>query len=127
MRDRLTELGDATVVAITFTGDPERLAAHRRHVDLPFPLLADPDRVVYRQFDLGRGSLRQIWSVGTLTMYGSLLRRGRRLRRPNQDTRQLGGDFVIAPDRRLAAGFWPTSPDDRPAVDALIAAVEQSR
>jgi hypothetical protein len=122
VRDRLDELGDATVAAITFAPQTA-LAEHRAHLELPFPLLADPDRDVYRRFDLGRGSLRDIWGLGTLRLYVQLVRSGRRLRRPTQDTRQLGGDFVIGRAGRLATGFWPSSPDDRPDVDALVAAV----
>ena len=126
MRDRLDELGGATVAVPTFA-PWSRLAAHRARLDLPFPVLADPERSIYRRFDLGRGSVGQIWSPGTLRLYGRLLRRGRRLRRPTEDTRQLGGDFVIDGAGRLAAGFWPRSPDDRPPVDALIQAVDRAR
>lgn len=126
MRDRLPEFGDAHIVAVTFA-PPEELPAHRTHLELPFPMLADPDREAYRQFDLGRGTLRDIWSLGTMRMYARLLRQGRKLRRPTQDTRQLGGDFVIDAQGRLAAGFWPASPDDRPTVDTLIEAVAATR
>jgi hypothetical protein len=126
VRDRLPEFGDAHVVAVTFAS-AEELPAHRAHLELPFPVLADPDRGAYRQFDLGRGTLRDIWSLGTMKMYARLLRQGRKLRRPTQDTRQLGGDFVLDAQGRLAAGFWPASPDDRPSVDSLIEAVAAAR
>lgn len=59
-------------------------------------------------------------------MYAGLLRRGRTLRRPTQDTRQLGGDFVIDSRGRLAVGFRPASPDDRPSVDSLVDAVAEA-
>lgn len=126
MRDRLDEFGDATVAAVAFA-PAHQLAASRDHLALPFPFLADPDRSLYHRFGLGRGTVRQVWNPGTLRMYARLLRRGRRLRRPIHDTRQLGGDFVIAPDGTLAAAFRPRSPDDRPPVDALVAAVAASR
>ena len=122
MRDRLTEFPEVTIAAVTFA-DSDMLAGHREHLALPFPVLADPDRHVYERFGLSRGSLHRIWNLGTMRLYAQLLRRGRKLRRPTQDTRQLGGDFVIDPDGRLAAGFWPRSPDDRPTIDALITAV----
>lgn len=113
------------MAAVTFT-DASRLGAHRRHLDIPFPLLADPELSLYRRFGLGRGALHRIWNPGTLLLYAQLLRQGRRPQRPTEDTRQLGGDFVIGPDRRLGAAFRPRSPDDRPSVDALVAAVEQA-
>jgi peroxiredoxin len=111
---------------VTFA-EAKHLALHRAQLDLPFPVLADPDRQIYRSFGIGRGSLRQIWGPGTLKLYAKLLRRGRKLRRPTQDTRQLGGDFVIDRQGHLAKGFWPASPEDRPSVDALIDAVRRAR
>ena len=122
MRDRIDDFGDTTIAIVTFAGH-ERLAAHRDHLSVPFPFLSDPDRLLYRRFDLGRGSLRNLYGIGTLRLYASLIRRGRRLRRPTEDTRQLGGDFVIGPDGRLRAAFRPASPDDRPTIDELVAAV----
>lgn len=126
MRDRQPDLGDTAIAVITF-GQPGDLPAHRAHLALPFPLLADPERRVYRQFGLARGALHRIWSPGTLVLYARLLRQGRKLQRPTQDTRQLGGDFVIGPDGRLAAAFRPASPDARPPIDALVAAVAAAR
>lgn len=126
MRDRLDDLGDAAIAAVTFA-DPRRLAAHREHLDLPFPLLADPQRMLYRRFGLDRAPLWRIYNPGTLRLYGQLLARGRRLRRPVDDTRQLGGDFVIDADGRLAVAFRPRSPDDRPPIDDLVAAVSRAR
>ena len=122
VRDHLDRLGDAAVAVITFA-PIEDLAAYHRHLDLSFPVLSDPDRELYRTFQLGRGSFRAVYGVGTLAMYARLLRRGRRYQRSTQDTRQLGGDFVIDASGRLAAAFRPPSPDTRPDIDELAAAL----
>jgi len=45
------------------------------------------------------------------------------LRRPTEDTLQLGGDFIVGPDGTLIYGFWGEGPDDRPSVDDLIDAL----
>ncbi len=126
MREQLDRFGPVTVAAVTFA-EPERLAAHRAHLDLPFPVLADTERTLYRRFGFGRGSLRRIWGFGTLVTYARLLGQGRQLRRPTEDTRQLGGDVVIGPDGTLAAVFRPRSPDTRPTVEELIDAVAAAR
>ncbi len=126
MREQLDRFGPVTVTAVTFA-EPERLAAHRAHLDLPFPVLADTERTLYRRFGFGRGSLHRIWGLGTLVTYARLLGRGRQLRRPTEDTRQLGGDVVIGPDGTLAAIFRPRSPDTRPTVEELIDAVAAAR
>ena len=107
------------MAVVTFAEREELLDYHAR-LNAPFPLLADPERTTYRQFGLDRGSVREVWSPGTLQMYVGLLARGRRLRRPRHDTQQLGGDFVIGPDGRLLAAFRPRSPNDRPAVAELF-------
>ncbi len=125
MRDRLDELGDSTEIALITFSDPDVLGAYQESHDLPFPILTDRDRSVYRAFGLGRGSFGRVWGWKAVRRYAEIVKdRGfGELRRPTEDTRQLGGDFVIAPDGTLAWGFWSEGPDDRPSVDELIAQV----
>ena len=125
VRDHLDQLADALPVVVTFTDDPQRLAAYRRHLDIEFPVLADVDRVLYDLFGAARGSLRNVWSPGTVAMYARLLRDGRRLRRPSEDTRQLGADAVVDRDGRLHRLWLPPSPDVRPPVQEIADAVEE--
>ncbi len=122
MRDRLDELGDSTEVAlITFT-DPANLDGYLAAHDLPFPVLVDPDRSTYRAYGLERGSVMRVWGWKAAKRYLEIFREGglRELRRPTEDTLQLGGDFIVAPDGTLAWGFWGEGPDDRPSVDDLL-------
>jgi hypothetical protein len=123
--DRLAEFPEATRVALVTFAARGAASAHRRRHDLAFPVLVDVDRVSYGAFGLGRGSVWRVWGFRALRRYIELVReRGlSELHRPTDDTLQLGGDFVIAPDGTLAWGFWGEGPDDRPSIDALIAAV----
>ncbi len=123
MRDQRHRLADALPVVITFADDPARLAAYRSHLEVDFPVLADVDRALYRTFGAGRGSLRRVWSLGTLALYARLLRRGRRLSAPTEDTRQLGADAVIDRDGRLHRVWLPEGPDARPHIDEIVGAV----
>lgn len=125
MRDHLDRLGDAAVAVITFSQWQE-LAAYRDRLALPFPVLSDPDRTQYRAFGLGRGTYREVYGLGTIRLYTRLIRRGRRFRLPDQDTLQLGGDAVIGRDGRLRYVYRSRSPDTRPAVADLVAAVERA-
>lgn len=125
MRDRLDELGTETeVVLVTFTR-PEKLDGYLVTNDLPFTVLIDRDRASYVAFGLERASLRRVWGARAARRYLQLFAQGkwRDLRRPTEDTRQLGGDFVVGPDGTLVYGFWGEGPDDRPSVDELIAAI----
>jgi hypothetical protein len=87
-------------------------------------VLGDEDREAYRAYRLGRGSLRQIYRPATIKKYLQLMRAGKRLRRPTEDTRQLGGDFVVGADGLLRFAHRPVAPDDRPAPADLIAAFD---
>jgi hypothetical protein len=127
VRDHLDQLGDALPVVVTFTDDPRRLAAYREHLDVEFPVLADVDRVLYDLLGAGRGSIRKVWSPGTLAMYGRLLLRGRRLHVPTEGTRQLGADAVVGRDGRLYRVWLPESPDARPPIETIIDAVRDAR
>lgn len=125
MSDRLDELGEDTEVnLVTFT-DPTNLAPYRSRHEVRLRILVDPDRSGYRAFGLGRGSTRRVWGVRAAHRYLEIVRKSgvRGLRRPVEDTLQLGGDFVIAPGGMLTWGFWGAGPDDRPDIDDLIEAV----
>lgn len=129
MRDRIDELGDDAIVAlVTFTDEAALRDYVARH-QLGFLALRDPDRSAYRAFGLGRGSLARVWGWRAARRYASLIRRDGigALRRPTEDSLQLGGDFVVDAEGRLVWGHWSEGPDDRPAVDELVAAVGRAR
>ena len=62
VRDHLDQFGDARIAIVTFA-TPERLAAYRQHLQLPFDVVTDLDRSVYRLLGAERGSGRQVWSA----------------------------------------------------------------
>jgi hypothetical protein len=62
----------------------------------------------------------------TIRAYARLLRDGGRVRRPTEDTLQLGGDFVVGRDGRLVYAYRSEGPADRPSVDELISAAFQA-
>ena len=123
MSEHLDRFGDAEVVVVTFA-DPARLAAHRDHLGVPFRFVADTDLTLYRLVGAERGDRRQVWSIGTLRLYGRLIRNGRRLRRPTEDIRQLGADLVVGRDGRIRYLSLPPTPDARPSVSELIHALD---
>ena len=49
--------------------------------------------------------------------------KGRRLRRTHEDVRQLGADVVVDGRGTIVRIFRPPSPDARPTVDELVAAL----
>ena len=126
MRDRPHDLGQTTRIVLVTFGTRGVVSAYRRNNDLPYPVLIDEYRDSYRAYGFGRGSVWRVWGWKAARRYVEVLRAGawRELRRPTDDTLQLGGDVVIAPDGTLAWSFQGEGPDDRPSVDELVAAVE---
>ena len=122
VRDHLDQFGDARIAVVTFA-TPERLAVYRQHLRLPFEVVADSERTLYRLLGAERGSNRQVWSPGTVRMYARLVRSGRRLRRPTEDIRQLGADAVVGRNGTLRYLSLPSTPDARPPIGDLIAAL----
>jgi peroxiredoxin len=116
---------NAAVLVVSF--EPPRQAARMaRALGLPFPVLSDPDRRAYAAFGLRRGARERVWSWETAGAYLKGMTRGTLPRRPRGDINQLGGDFVIAPDGRLAFAYRGDTPADRPSVDTLLAAVRDA-
>ena len=111
---------------VTFT-TPEFAVRYHEHHELPFPLLVDPGRETYRTYGLTRGSVGRVWGWRAMKRYVAIIARSGigELRAPREDTLQLGGDFVIDREGRLAWGFWGAGPDDRPPVADLAAAVAE--
>ena len=120
----------AHVALVTFT-TPDEVAAYQQRRRLPFPILIDADRHVYNAYGLGRGSFLDVWGWSAVRRYWQILRPsgpGRRsdLQPTSEDTRQLGGDMVIAPDGRLTWGHWSLRSTDRPSVDEIVEAVAEA-
>lgn len=117
---------DTVVMLVTFTAAPE-LRRYLRWSGIEYPALLDPERTTYAAYGLGRAPRRKVWSLKVARRYLGILagRRLSRLRLPVEDTRQLGGDFVIDRQGDLAAGFWSDGPDDRPSIRDLVEAVRR--
>jgi len=115
------------VALITFTS-PQQLTKYSAEHALAFPILLDQARITYRAFGLGRGSVWRVWGWKAARRYLDIFRSEGTagLKRPTEDTLQLGGDFVVDPDGNLSYGFCGDGPDDRPSTEDLIAAVRET-
>ncbi len=122
-REAIEALG-AVGVAVGFS-PPEPLATLADHLAWPWPFLSDPERVLYARLGLGRARLRDVYSPATLRIYKEAAQRGEPLHRPVEDTRQLGGDAVVK-NGAVVRLFRPASPDDRPPVSTLLAALAEA-
>lgn len=117
---------DLRVKVITF--DLDTLAqAYVKSVDLPWPLISDPEQKLYSAYGMTRGSWWAIYGLSSVVKYLSLMAKGRMPGTPGKDWRQLGGDVLIDPDGIVQLCHVSTGPHDRPSVDALLAPIEKEK
>ena len=113
---------DGRLAVVTFAGPP-MLALFERELGLPFAYYGDPERRAYAAFGFGRASKARVWlDARVWALYGRLLARGRRPRRPQGDTEQLGGDVLVDTAGRIEWIYRSAGPDDRPSVDQILSA-----
>ena len=110
-------------VAVVTMAEPEQAAAFRSRYELPFRLLADPQRQAYRAFGLQRGNVWKvagpaIWAAGLK----SFVRHGAGM--PVGDPFQLAGTFVIDREGVICHVHYAANSADRPPNAELIAALE---
>jgi peroxiredoxin len=112
---------------VVFHSTAAELAKHQ--ADVPFPLIADPERELYRRLGV-EPRLRSVLSVralraaigGQTTALGSrsTMRGALGPMRPNGGVLGLPGDFLIAPDGRVAALKYGQHAYDQWSVDELL-------
>lgn len=101
-------------------GDPRRLAPIAGKLGWQGLVLSDPTRTLYTRLGLGRAPLWRIYTPKTLLTYARGVRRpGTVTGRPDEDTRQLGGDAILA-DGLIVRLWRPRSPDDRPPAREVL-------
>jgi AhpC/TSA antioxidant enzyme len=112
-------------VLVVTQARPAILIVFLRELPLPFPVVADPERVAYHAFGLERTSWAAMLRPGVILRYLQLIFRGWRPRkvREGEDVLQLGGDFVLDGEGRLTYAYRSAEPTDRPSVEALLQAM----
>ena len=117
-KKRFDDLG-VRILIVTF--DSQAMAEHYvREFELPWPMLLDPQKSIYRKFGLGPASW---WSlVGPRPMWGyiKLMLGGQRPGKPGSDLKQLGGDFILDNAGVMHYSHLCDDPLDRPAISLLI-------
>lgn len=124
--DEIRAAGIREVVVFHSTADELR-----EHVaDLPFAVVADPERTLYREFGVESAPRALLdprgWPAivrGILTALPDVVRKRKPLPPPRPVGGRLGlpGDFLIAPDGRVVASRLGTHIYDQWSVDELLA------
>jgi hypothetical protein len=112
------------LVAVSMS-PPAGVAAYLAAHPGPVPILADPERQLYAALGLGRTTWLRLLRPAVVWKYLKMIGRGSKVRRvpAGEDPLQLGGDFLLGPDRRVLWAYPSTDPTDRPSAEATLAAV----
>ncbi|QDZ13624.1 peroxiredoxin-like family protein [Humibacter ginsenosidimutans] len=134
---RLGELTDAGILEVAFFHSrPEVMRDFQG--ELPFDAVADPERIVYREFGVERITLGMAWRALVPHVWTTAIRslrwtqRRRGLRGSvgeGENVLGLPAEFLIAPNGTVLTAHYGRSVDDHWSVDEILshAAAERSR
>jgi hypothetical protein len=127
LRQRQTTLSarGVAVLVVTFETGPSA-RAYVEDTQLPWPLLMDGSRTLYRAYGMGRGRWWNVWGPATWRAYARLALHGRWARRSSGDVHQLGGDVLIDPAGAVRVHHVGSGPADRPSIESLLRVLHES-
>jgi peroxiredoxin len=118
-KDRFKRLG-ARVVLVGL-GTPQETAAFKDQFKVPFAMIADPQKRLFKAFHLKQTSLGGLLSVGMAVKGLSAMARGHGIGIPKGDVRQLPGVFIIDSGGRIQFSHFARDPADHPDPETLLA------
>ena len=111
-------------VVLVGLGSVEETAAFRAQFDLPFTMIADPQKRLFGAFRLKQASTGSLLSVGTAVKGLSAMVKGYGLGIPRGDVRQLPGVFIIDGKGRIRFSHHARDPADHPQPEALLTVLQ---
>jgi hypothetical protein len=121
-RRRIAEAG-AQVVLVGM-GTPSESTAFAAKYDVPYPIICDPGKIVYRTFELKRMAPWGFLAPDVVLKGVSAMARGHLMGLPQGDVRQLPGVFVISTAGKIVFSHYAADPADQPALAVILEAVK---
>lgn len=120
-REQVAQFRDRPDLNLAFVtmGDPASAEAFRRKMRSPHRFVCDPERELYRQFDLRRGRMWQMVNPNVVARGMQATLAGHGMARPIGDPLQLGGTFVVDRGGRVAWEHRNRDAADHPSLGAL--------
>ncbi len=121
MREQSETLAERNlrVLVVSF----ESGAAARRYQEetgLPWPLLVDAERTLYRAYGMQAAGFFDIWGPASWRAYSREIMAGRLPKKPSGDIMQRGGDVLIDPQGIVRFHHVGAGPADRPPVADIL-------
>jgi peroxiredoxin len=114
------------VVVVTLS-QPWVLKMYQEARTFPFVFVADPERKLYHDYGLERATVGRMFRPRVLWHYLRIAFQGYRVRMPknDEDVLQLGGDFILDPERKLVFAHRSHDPSDRPSAKQIVRELEK--
>ena len=126
MRRRETEFRQrGAQVVLVGLGTTEETAAFKERYNIPFPMIADPEKALFKAFHLKQASATALLSPGMAVKGVAALLKGYGIGIPKGDVRQLPGVFIIDTEGRIRYSYFAEGPADHPEPDALLKAIQK--
>ena len=122
-KERAFRSAGARVVLVGL-GTREETVAFKVKYDIPFEIIVDPDRRLFRAFQLPQASGKSLLSVGMAIKGLSAMARGHGIGVPKGDVRQLPGVFIIDAGGTIQFSHYAKDPSDHPGADELLKHLE---
>lgn len=107
-------------------GSTEEAREFQATFEVPFPVIADPERTLYAAYDLKRMSSLGFLSPNLAFKTVATLVRGHGLGMPTGDVRQLPGVVAVDTRGRVIYRHEARDPADHPAPEAILQALAGS-
>lgn len=114
-------------IVLVGLGTVEETAAFRTQFHVPFPMIADPEKQLFKAFQLKQATPKALLSIGMAMKGLGALARGHGIGIPKGDVRQLPGVFIIDTDGRIRFSHFARDPADHPAADVLLRFLQSNR
>jgi len=121
------ELRRCSAVVVSFAHDISAARQWLAETGCQWRFVQDAGRRLYSSLGLGR-EVCAVWSLSSVRYYAQMLRAGRQLPTSlmkDDDPYQMGGDFLVASDGQLLLAYSSKTPQDRPSVEVIFAALDK--
>ena len=110
-------------VLLVGMGTLAETVAFAEKFDVPFPMVADEKRRLYRAYELSRMKPWEFFSPLVALKGVSAMAQGHLLGLPQGDVRQLPGVFVIDSSGTIVFRHYSSDPSDHPSTETILDAL----
>jgi len=113
-------------VVLVGMGTPSESAEFAVKFNVPFPIVADPEKKLYRKFELKRMSTLGFLSPSVALKGVAAIVGGHGIGMPQGDVRQLPGVFIIDTAGQIVFSHFSSNPADHPDATTILAALQNT-